>query len=106
MKDKVFYVSIVGISIAIIAFGVCFGVGLCDYVGLVACCIAFVGLLYAFFQDKRHEKMAKKKNVKKKDDNSLDVKEEITEDNVATAEDKEVADNNIATAEVKEDTIE
>lgn len=64
MKDKVFYVALAGISVAIIAFGVCFGMGLTDYVGLVACCIAFVGLLYAFFQDKRHEKMAKEREAK------------------------------------------
>lgn len=59
MKDKVFYVSLAGIIIAIIAFGICYGLALCDYIGLAACCIALVGLLYAFIQDKRHEKRAK-----------------------------------------------
>lgn len=72
MKDKVFYVALAGISVAIIAFGVCFGMGLTDYVGLVACCIAFVGLLYAFFQDKRHEKMAKEREAKEQ----VEAKEE------------------------------
>lgn len=76
MKDKVFYVALAGISVAIIAFGVCFGMGLTDYVGLVACCIAFVGLLYAFFQDKRHEKMAKERENKEQEE----VKEEPSQE--------------------------
>lgn len=59
MKDKVFCIALVGISIAVIAFAVCFGMGLTNYVGLCACSLALVGLLYAFFQDKRHDKMKK-----------------------------------------------
>ena len=59
VKDKVFYIALVCILIALIAFGVCFGMGLTNYVGLCACSVAFVGLLYAFYQDKRHDKMKK-----------------------------------------------
>ena len=68
-KDKVFYVSLVLISIAIIAFGICYGVGACGYIGLVSCCIAWVGLIYACFQDKRHEKMNKQKEQQKQEEN-------------------------------------
>ena len=63
VKDKIFYISLVGIIIGIIACGACYGVGLINYVGLTACCIAFVGLLYAFYQDHRHEKMKKQKEA-------------------------------------------
>ena len=67
VKDKVFYTSLVAISIAVIAFGVCFGLGLTNYVGLCACSVALVGLLYAFYQDKRHEKMKKQKEESNKE---------------------------------------
>lgn len=64
MKDKVFYVAAIGFAVSIIAFGVCFGLGLTDYVGLIASSIALVGLLYAFIQDKRHEKIARERSKK------------------------------------------
>lgn len=61
IKDKIFYISIVLTTIALIAFGVCFALNLVSYVGVSVCGIVFVGLLYAFFQDKRHTKMAETK---------------------------------------------
>ena len=79
VKDKVFYISLVGIIIAIIACGACYGVGLMDYVGLTACCIAFVGLLYAYYQDHRHEKMKKQKE-------EAAAKKAVEQDNSAKAE--------------------
>ena len=69
IKDKVFYISIVAIIIALVACGVCYGLGLIDYVGVSVCGVVTVGLLYAKFQDNRHEKMATLKKEKEENNN-------------------------------------